>query len=110
MSGRAIATPTVFPDQGEAAGLEIPARLCREPGGGAPEGTLQGALRNAQMLTLILNLPLPLDSGSYYQLVYFNAFRTSAFAFAKSLRKASLSNILAAISVPAILPDSISLR
>ena len=26
MSGRAIATPTVFPDQGEAAGLEIPAR------------------------------------------------------------------------------------
>jgi hypothetical protein len=51
-------TPAVFPDQGEAAGLEIPARLCREPGGGAPEGTLQGALRNARKLTLILNLYL----------------------------------------------------
>jgi hypothetical protein len=57
----------VFPDQGEAAGLEIPARLCREPGGGAPDGTIQGAIRNAQKLTLILNLLLLLDSGSAIQ-------------------------------------------
>ena len=56
MSGGAIATPTVFPDQGVAAGLEIPARLRREPGGGAPVVTLQGDLRNARKLTLILNL------------------------------------------------------
>ena len=34
-------TPAVFPDQGVAAGLETPARLSREPGGGAPEGTFR---------------------------------------------------------------------
>ena len=36
----------------------IPARLCREPGGGAPGGTLQGSTRNARKLTLTLPLDL----------------------------------------------------
>ena len=56
MPAGALATQAVFEDPGEAAGLQTPARLCREPGGGAPEVTLQGDLRNAQKLTLILNV------------------------------------------------------
>jgi hypothetical protein len=36
VAGGAKATPTVFEDPGKAAGLQTPARLCREPGGGAP--------------------------------------------------------------------------
>ncbi len=46
-------TPAVFEDPGEAAGLQTPARLCREPGGGAPLAAPQGGQRNAQKLTLI---------------------------------------------------------